>query len=118
MASRGLRTLCLAYADVSADKVGPLDKLEGPPQLPLIACCMLGIKVSVLTISVMVYRLDHVTFMLYVNGYGIFLSYYPVCFIGLYHVIWSDCELQAHVSRDEKERLVERSVTPFTYMII
>jgi len=46
MASRGLRTLCLAYADVSADKAGPLDKLEGPPQLPLTACCMLGIKVS------------------------------------------------------------------------
>lgn len=47
MASRGLRTLCLAYADVSADEVGPLEKLEGPPQLPLTACCMLGIKVSV-----------------------------------------------------------------------
>ena len=46
MASRGLRTLCLAYADVSADKVGSLDKLEGPPELPLTACCMLGIKVS------------------------------------------------------------------------
>lgn len=46
MASRGLRTLCLAYADVSADKVEPLDKLEGPPQLALTACCMLGIKVS------------------------------------------------------------------------
>ncbi|KAL3147298.1 hypothetical protein ABBQ32_002786 [Trebouxia sp. C0010 RCD-2024] len=44
MASRGLRTLCLAYADVSADKVEPLDKLEGPPQLALTACCMLGIK--------------------------------------------------------------------------
>lgn len=46
MASSGLRTLCLAYADVSADKAGPLDKLEAPPQLPLTACCMLGIKVS------------------------------------------------------------------------
>ena len=46
MASRGLRTLCLAYADVSADTVGALDKLEGPPELPLTACCMLGIKVS------------------------------------------------------------------------
>ena len=45
MASRGLRTLCLAYADVSAAQLGPLQKLEGPPQLPLTACCMLGIKV-------------------------------------------------------------------------
>lgn len=47
MASRGLRTLCLAYADVSADSLGPLASLEGgPPQLPLTVCCMLGIKVS------------------------------------------------------------------------
>ena len=45
MASRGLRTLCLAYADVSAEELGPLEKLEGPPSLPLTACCMLGIKV-------------------------------------------------------------------------
>ena len=47
MASRGLRTLCLAYADVSAEALGPLSGLEGgPPQLPLTACCMLGIKVG------------------------------------------------------------------------
>ena len=52
MASRGLRTLCLAYADVSADNVGALDKLEGPPKLPLTACCMLGIKVSPTSMTV------------------------------------------------------------------
>ena len=47
MASQGLRTLCLAYADVTADALGPLASLEGaPPQLPLTACCVLGIKVS------------------------------------------------------------------------
>ena len=47
MASRGLRTLCLAYADVSANTLGPLAKLDGaPPPLPLTVCCMLGIKVS------------------------------------------------------------------------
>ncbi|DBB05302.1 TPA: hypothetical protein ACH3X3_010532 [Trebouxia sp. C0006] len=45
MASQGLRTLCLAYADVTADALGPLASLEGaPPQLPLTACCVLGIK--------------------------------------------------------------------------
>ncbi len=47
MASQGLRTLCLAYADVTADALGPLASLEGEsPQLPLTACCVLGIKVS------------------------------------------------------------------------
>ena len=35
MASQGLRTLCLAYADVTADALGPLVSLEGAsPQLP------------------------------------------------------------------------------------
>lgn len=58
MASRGLRTLCLAYADVSADNVGPLDKLEGPPELPLTACCMLGIKVSQQSMTFLLFLKD------------------------------------------------------------
>ena len=43
MASTGLRTLCLTYADISAD--ANLD-FEAPPDVDLIACCIVGIKVG------------------------------------------------------------------------
>ena len=45
MASRGLRTLCLSYRDISAAEVGVLDSLEEPPNERLVCCAVAGIKV-------------------------------------------------------------------------
>ena len=45
MASRGLRTLCLSYRDISAAEVEALGSLEEPPNEQLVCCVIAGIKV-------------------------------------------------------------------------
>ena len=45
MASRGLRTLCLSYRDISAAEVEELGSLEEPPNKKLVCCAIAGIKV-------------------------------------------------------------------------
>lgn len=46
MASRGLRTLCLAYTDLPlVDESRPADYFETPHAEALIATCIVGIKV-------------------------------------------------------------------------
>ena len=46
MASRGLRTLCLAYTDLPlVDESRPADYFENPHADALIATCIVGIKV-------------------------------------------------------------------------
>lgn len=44
MASKGLRTLCLAVRDFSSDK--PSEFFDTPPAEDLTICCIVGIKVK------------------------------------------------------------------------
>ena len=46
MASRGLRTLCLSYRDISAAQAAELGSFEEPPNSELVCCCICGIKVN------------------------------------------------------------------------
>ena len=47
LASRGLRTLCLSYRDISAAEVEGLGSLEEPPSEKLVCCAIAGIKVCI-----------------------------------------------------------------------
>eukprot|EP00891_Asterochloris_glomerata_P004702 jgi/Astpho2/4702/fgenesh1_pg.00067_%23_185_t len=44
MASRGLRTLCLSYRDISAAQAAEFGSFEDPPNSELVCCCICGIK--------------------------------------------------------------------------
>ena len=46
MASRGLRTLCLSYRDISAAQAAEFGSFEEPPNSELVCCCICGIKVT------------------------------------------------------------------------